>query len=50
MKTIIFTDLDGTLLDEDHSINKTKPTLKQIKALDIDIVFCSSKTRKEIEN
>ncbi len=50
MKTIIFTDLDGTLLDKSYSINKTKPMLSKLKAFNVDIVFCSSKTRKEIEH
>lgn len=47
---IIFTDLDGTLLDADtYSYEKANDTLKMLKKLDIPIVFCTSKTRAEIE-
>lgn len=49
MKLIIFTDLDGTLLDEEYSWDKAKPALDLIKKLQIPLVICSSKTRNEIE-
>jgi len=48
-KTIIFTDIDGTILDEENSCQETKPLIKQLLALDAALVFCSSKTRAEIE-
>ncbi len=48
-KTIIFTDLDGTLLNEDYSFQEVRPTIDQLIALNIAIVPCSSKTRAEIE-
>lgn len=48
-KRIVFTDLDGTLLDEKYSFKKTRPALKIIKELDIPLIICSSKTRAEIE-
>lgn len=50
MKRIIYTDLDGTLLDFDtYSYALTQSTVKQLMAMDIPVVFCSSKTRVEQE-
>jgi len=50
MKKIIFTDLDGTLLDHDnYSFEEAKPALKLAKDKKIPIVICTSKTRAEIE-
>ncbi|MEA5115147.1 MAG: HAD-IIB family hydrolase [Geobacteraceae bacterium] len=47
---VIFTDLDGTLLDhETYSFGPALPALKLIRELDIPLIVCSSKTRKEIE-
>lgn len=47
---IIFTDLDGTLLDhETYSFEQALPALELIRELDMPLVVCSSKTRKEIE-
>lgn len=49
-KLIIFTDLDGTLLDHStYSFGKALPALNSIKKHDIPLVFCSSKTKTEIE-
>jgi mannosyl-3-phosphoglycerate phosphatase family protein len=49
-KPVIFTDLDGTLLDSStYSFEPALPALRLIGELDIPIVFCSSKTRDEIE-
>jgi len=48
-KLIIFTDLDGTLLDDDYSFRAALPALKLIEEKKIPLVFCSSKTRAEIE-
>ncbi len=48
-KLIIFTDLDGSLLDSKYSFEKTKPALEMIKKKNIPLVLCSSKTRAEIE-
>jgi mannosyl-3-phosphoglycerate phosphatase len=48
-KIIIFTDLDGTLLDSDYSFKKALPALRVIKENNISLVLCSSKTRSEIE-
>lgn len=47
--TIIFTDLDGTLLDDNYSFLAALPALRLIKENQIPLVFCSSKTRSEIE-
>jgi mannosyl-3-phosphoglycerate phosphatase len=47
---IIYTDLDGTLLDfETYSFEKALRGLKAIKNLDIPLVLCSAKTRAEQE-
>lgn len=48
-RTIVFTDLDGTLLDENYSFELLRPAISQLKTLNIPIVLCSSKTRLEIE-
>lgn len=47
---VIFTDLDGTLLEQrtyDH--REALPALNRLRAQNIPIVFCSSKTRSEQE-
>jgi len=49
MKKIIFTDLDGTLLDSRYSYSDAKPALKLIEKKKIPLVICTSKTRAEIE-
>lgn len=47
---IIFTDLDGTLLDHyTYSFEKALPALRLIKEKGIPLIICSSKTRSEIE-
>ncbi|OGS98827.1 MAG: hypothetical protein A3K04_10535, partial [Gallionellales bacterium RBG_16_56_9] len=49
-KTIIASDLDGTLLDStDYSFAAAQPALAMIRARDVPLVLCSSKTRAEIE-
>ena len=49
-KTIIYTDLDGTLLDHNtYSFSDALPTLSEVLASRIPVVFCSSKTREEIQ-
>jgi len=49
-KFIIFTDLDGTLLHpRTYSFNEASPALELIRKRDIPLIFCSSKTRAEIE-
>lgn len=50
-KIIIFTDLDGTLLDySNYSFEAALPALQLIKEKNIPLLICSSKTRKEIEH
>jgi mannosyl-3-phosphoglycerate phosphatase len=50
-KYIIFTDLDGTLLDHyTYSFQEAIPALKVIKEKKIPLVFVSSKTKDEIVN
>jgi mannosyl-3-phosphoglycerate phosphatase len=47
---VIFTDLDGTMLDHDtYSCEVSKPAVEQLQVHDIPIVFCSAKTRAEQE-
>ncbi len=49
-KIIIYTDLDGTFLDEkNYSFLRSLPALRAAQKRGIPIVFCSSKTRAEIE-
>lgn len=48
-QTIIISDLDNTLLDENYSFSKAKKALDLIKRKKIPLVFCSSKNRSEIE-
>jgi len=46
---IIFTDLDGTLLDHDnYSFAAAKKGLQLVKKQKIPIIFCTSKTRSEL--
>ena len=50
MNPIVFTDLDGSLLDFDrYSFEGARPSLDRLKRLDIPVVFTTSKTRREVE-
>jgi len=50
MKKIVFSDLDGTLLDhETYSYEKAKNSLEVLSKKEIPLIFCTSKTRAEIE-
>jgi mannosyl-3-phosphoglycerate phosphatase len=49
VRTVVFSDLDGTLLDENYSFEVAQPVIARLKALKVPIVLCSSKTRMEIE-
>lgn len=50
MKYIIFTDLDGTLLDHyTYSFEKAAEALALAKRNEVPIVICTSKTQAEIE-
>jgi mannosyl-3-phosphoglycerate phosphatase family protein len=45
---VIFTDLDGTLLDFDtYDPATTRPFVARLSAYGIPVIFCSSKTRRE---
>jgi mannosyl-3-phosphoglycerate phosphatase len=47
---VIFTDLDGTLLDEkDYSHDAALPALERVKELGIPLVLVTSKTSAEVE-
>ncbi|MFQ6037689.1 MAG: HAD-IIB family hydrolase [Candidatus Aminicenantales bacterium] len=49
-KILVFTDLDGTLLDfSSYSFEPARPALSLLEKKNIPLVFCSSKTRSEIE-
>ena len=51
MKPVVFTDLDGTLLDHStYSFEKALPALRMLKEKQVPVVICSSKTRREIEH
>lgn len=50
LKPVIFTDLDGTLLDlETYSYAKALPTINYLRKQGVPVVFCSAKTRAEQE-
>jgi mannosyl-3-phosphoglycerate phosphatase len=47
-RTVIVTDLDGTLLDRDtYSYQRALPALNAAQSQGIPVIFCSSKTRAE---
>lgn len=47
-KTILFTDLDGTLLDfKTYSAELAKPVFQKANSAGVPIIFCSSKTYAE---
>jgi len=47
---LIFTDLDGTLLDDQtYDFSPARPALKIIHSRKIPLILVSSKTRAEIE-
>ena len=47
--TVIFTDLDGTLLDESGSWEQARPAIEQLDRQGVPWILVSSKTRSEIE-
>jgi mannosyl-3-phosphoglycerate phosphatase len=50
MSYIIFTDLDGTLLDHhNYSYDDALPIIEKIKAKNIPLIFTTSKTKQECE-
>ncbi|MBN1567436.1 MAG: HAD-IIB family hydrolase [Acidobacteria bacterium] len=46
---IFITDMDGTLLDADYGFEEAQPALQELKERQIPLVFCTSKTRAEVE-
>jgi mannosyl-3-phosphoglycerate phosphatase len=47
---LVFTDLDGTLLDHHtYSFAPALPALKDLKEKNVPLIICTSKTRAEIE-
>ena len=47
---VIFTDLDGTLLDHHtYSYDAARPALERLRKSEIPLIMVSSKTRIEIE-
>ena len=50
MRLVLFTDLDGTLLDhEDYSYKAAEPALTRLQQHDVPVVMVTSKTRAEVE-
>ena len=50
MRYIVFTDLDGTLIDHNtYSYEAAKPAIEELRERNIPLIFCTSKTRAEIE-
>jgi mannosyl-3-phosphoglycerate phosphatase len=50
MRQIVFTDLDGTLLDsKTYSYKKSLAAINRLREIGIPIIFCSAKTRAEQE-
>ncbi|RME63880.1 MAG: HAD-IIB family hydrolase [Nitrospirae bacterium] len=47
-RLVVFTDLDGTLLDENYSFGPARESLEQLKAKDVPVVLCTSKTLPEV--
>lgn len=47
---LLFTDLDGSLLDNDsYSFDEAQPALEMLRSQDIPVILVSGKTRAEIE-
>ncbi len=49
MVEVIFTDLDGTLLDDNYRCDRALKLIERLKELKIPIIFVSAKTRFEQE-
>jgi len=47
---VLFTDLDGTLLDADtYRYDAARPALERLREHAIPLIICTSKTRAEVE-
>ena len=49
MRHIVYSDLDGTLLNEDYSYEAAKPAINFLLSSKTPLILCTSKTRAEIE-
>ena len=49
-KIVVYSDLDGTVLDENYSFTEAQPIIQKLQALNTAIVLNSSKTRAEIQH
>jgi len=48
LQWLVFTDLDGTLLDDGYQWEAARPALELLRAREIPVVLCTSKTRAEV--
>lgn len=48
-KAVVFSDIDGTLIDEKYSFSGVKEITDKLVSQNVALVLCSSKTRAEIE-
>jgi len=49
VKIVVFSDLDGSLLNGEYGYFEVEPILRQLLSFNVSIVLASSKTRSEIE-
>jgi len=51
MRILVFSDLDGTLLDRDsYAWRGAAPALSELRRRRIPLIFCTSKTRAEVQH
>lgn len=51
MAAVVFSDLDGTLLElATYSWEESRPAVERLRARGVPLVLCSSKTRAEVEH
>ncbi|MCW4003335.1 MAG: mannosyl-3-phosphoglycerate phosphatase [Candidatus Bathyarchaeota archaeon] len=48
-KKVVFSDIDGTLIDEKYCYKHSQPIVQRLIDLNAKLVLCSSKTRAEIQ-
>ncbi len=49
MRIVLFTDLDGTLLNDRYEFEEALEVIEELKRKEIPIIFCSAKTKAEQE-